>query len=142
MFFISKESRLLEILEKREITLRCSPEESTQKARDREWLGLPLVPVAARQVCSMMTHEEIRARIREKLKAGTLPRDLTIARRISGEVVREPRIIVGLIRAYPCAGCDELGPQITYLIGDVAIRFHVECQQIWNEERTKVQADP
>ena len=86
--------------------------------------------------------EEIRVRIREKLKAGTLHRDLTIARRISGEVVREPRIIVGLVRAYPCAGCDELGPQITYLIGAVAIRFHAECQRIWDEERMKVQADP
>ena len=89
----------------------------------------------------MLPPEEVRARVREKLKAGTLPIDLTIARRISGEVVREPRIIVGLIRAYPCAGCDELGPQITYVIGDVAIRFHTECQRIWEEERTKVQLD-
>ena len=89
----------------------------------------------------MISPEEIRARIRERLKAGTLPRDLTIATRVGGEVVREPRIIVGLIRAYPCAGCDELGPQITYVIGDVAIRFHAECQRIWGKERTKVQPD-
>ncbi len=90
----------------------------------------------------MIPHDEIRARIREKLKAGTLPRDLTIVRRVKGEVIREPHLIVGVVRGYPCAGCGELDPQMTYWIGDAGIRFHAECQRIWDEERTKVQADP
>ena len=87
----------------------------------------------------MEPSKEIRARIREKLKAGTLPRDLTLVRRVKGEVIREPHLIVGVVRGYPCAGCDELDPQLTYLMGDVALRFHRECEQIWSEERTKVQ---
>ncbi len=85
-----------------------------------------------------MTPEEIRAKIRQKLREGTLPRDLTLVRKLQpGRVVREPNIVVGLVRGYPCAGCDELDPQITYRIGDVAIRFHAECAQIWDEERTR-----
>lgn len=87
----------------------------------------------------MIPHEEIRARIREKLEAGTLPRELTVVRKIKGEVVREPHIVVGVVRGYPCAGCDELDPQMTYWIGDVGIRFHTECERIWNEERTRVE---
>ena len=90
----------------------------------------------------MIPHDEIRARIRGKLKAGTLRRDLTLIRTIKGEVVREPHIVAGVVRGYPCAACDELDPQLTYLIGDVELRFHRECEQVWNEERTKVQTDP
>ena len=90
----------------------------------------------------MIAPEEIRARIRAKVKAGTLPRDLMLARKVKpGEVVRESDIVVGLVRGYPCAGCDELDPQISFKIGDVMIRFHAECRRIWDEERSRVQPD-
>ena len=89
----------------------------------------------------MIPHDEMRARIREKLKGGILPRDLALLRKLKWEVVREPHIVVGVVRGYPCAGCDELDPEVTYRLGDVGIRFHKECERIWNEERTQVQLD-
>ncbi len=89
----------------------------------------------------MLSPEEIRARIKEKLQAGTLPRDFTVSRTVSGSVVLERDIQVGVVRGYPCAGCDELDPQITYRKGDIGLRFHTDCQRIWEEERTRVDPD-
>lgn len=87
-----------------------------------------------------MREDEIRAKIRQRLQAGTLPRDLTLLRRLQpGHIVREPDIVAGLVKGSPGAGCDESDPQIPYRIGDVAIRVHAECGRIWDEERPTVQ---
>ena len=88
-----------------------------------------------------MTEEAIRAKIRERLITGTLPRAMVVRRTVKGEVIEHPDIQVGIVRGYPCAGCDGPDPDITYRKGDVGLRFHTECARIWEEERTKVQAE-
>ena len=80
-----------------------------------------------------MKQDEIRAEISTRLKAGTLPRDMTVR--------GQPDILIGAVRGYPCAGCDGPDPDVTYRKGDVRIRFHAGCARIWEEERSKVQAD-
>ena len=83
-----------------------------------------------------MKQDEIRARIRERLKAGTLPRNLPPATRLQpGEVLQQAHIQVGLVKGRPCSACDAEGPYITYKYPDREIRFHQECQRIWDEER-------
>ncbi len=86
-----------------------------------------------------MTQDEIRARVRERLKAGTLPRNLPPATRLQpgGGVVQQPHIQVGLVKGRPCSACDADGPYMTYKYPDREIRFHQECQRIWDEEREK-----
>ena len=87
-----------------------------------------------------MREDESRAKIRQTLQEGTLPRDLTLVRTLqAGHMGREPEIAGGLVKGSPGAGCDELDPQITYRIGDVRIRFHAERARIWDEERTKIE---
>ena len=88
-----------------------------------------------------MTEENIRAKIRERLATGTLPRAMVVRRTVKGEVIEHPDIQVGIVRGYPCAGCDGPDPEITYRKGDVGLRFHTECARIWEEERMRAQPD-
>ena len=85
------------------------------------------------------TPEQIRAKIRERLKAGTLPRNPPPATKlVPGGVVQQPHIQVGLVKGRPCSACDVDGPYVTYKYSDREIRFHQECQRIWDEEREKL----
>lgn len=86
-----------------------------------------------------MEQEEIRAKIREKLKAGVLPRNLPTATRLApGEVVEAPHIQVGLVKGHPCSACGGEGPQITYKYPSDEVRFHHQCERLWQEERQKL----
>ena len=86
-----------------------------------------------------MKQDEIRAKIREQLKAGTLPRHPPPMTRLeAGGVIQEPPILVGLVKGQPCSVCDADGPDVTYKYADREIRFHSECERIWNDEREKL----
>lgn len=86
-----------------------------------------------------MKQDEIRAKIRERLKTGALPRHHPPAALLkSGEVPQQPHIQVGLVTTYPCSACDGEQPHITYKYPDGEIRFHQECERIWDEERERL----
>jgi hypothetical protein len=85
-----------------------------------------------------MKHEEIRAKIRERLQAGILLRTQPPVTRLEpgsaasvGDVIQ-----VGLAKGL-CSACDMDRPYITYKYPDREVRFHHECQRIWDEERQK-----
>jgi CheY-like chemotaxis protein/AraC-like DNA-binding protein len=99
-------------------------------------------PAEAGSVTSWSASPAVRrARVRERLRAGRLPRHLPpqlgIAR---GRFASRRRS--GVSEGTRCAGCDEAIKQgdlmcdYTYPSGDV-IAFHDECDRIWDEERTR-----
>lgn len=85
-----------------------------------------------------MDREVVRRQIRKRLESGALPSaapKLTVG---AGEPPIHPKskmaadLAIDLAR---CAGCDELGAQVTYRYADGTIlRFHSRCHRLWEEE--------
>lgn len=87
-----------------------------------------------------MKVEEIRAKIRERLKAGTFPRNLPRMARIESGADVQPFLKIGQT-AHPCSACDMDGPTMTYVYGDREVRFHEEYEKMWEEESAKLDTD-
>jgi hypothetical protein len=80
---------------------------------------------------------ELRARIRELLSSGRMPRELpTAVRPEVSRAVTEPRVQVGLHPAEHCFLCGELGPVVSYTYPDGRVMWlHDKCNILWHEER-------
>jgi len=84
-----------------------------------------------------MEQETIRQKIRERLAAGTLPREIPPLTGGPGQPLAPRAHIkadtaIGLAR---CSGCDDQGARVTYRYADgTIIRFHGRCHRIWEEE--------
>ena len=87
-----------------------------------------------------MTDEEIRSKVRERLKTGVLPRNRPMPVKLgSGQAIQESQNMqVGLVRGHQCSACDADDPYVTYRYPDKEIKFHEKCEQIWNEECEKL----
>jgi hypothetical protein len=77
-------------------------------------------------------------RIRAKLEAGALPRDLPPQVLPRDTIL--PRIRMGVSSGAVCSGCDEpIGPGETmcdYSYPDgLVLRFHGECEGLWEKHR-------
>ncbi len=86
-----------------------------------------------------MNDDELRARIRELLQAGTLPHYLPTAAPLeAGMGITSPRISVGTQPAEHCVLCGEAGPVVSYTYPDGrVIRFHARCNILSHEERAR-----
>ncbi len=77
-----------------------------------------------------MTDEEIRLRIRARLTAGTLPRDLPpFGHGAASTMLIKPG------RGQRCAACDEADADFSYSYPGRDLPLHRRCDQLWNEER-------
>ncbi len=86
-----------------------------------------------------MDEEAIRKKVRDRLKAEQLPRHLPTATPLKpGQPVADT-IVVGSMLKERCAACDGAGTQIMYKYPSGPIAFHMRCNQIWEEERHKLQ---
>lgn len=90
-----------------------------------------------------MNRDEIRAKIKERLKTGALPRYSPPLTRIGGGEAQAPTpaITIGPAPGRPCSACDRVGADIKYSYPDRDIAFHQECDTIWQEERQKPTVD-
>jgi hypothetical protein len=71
--------------------------------------------------------DDLRARIFEKLRNGTLLRE-------PGTVAAGAR----LLRGQPCSACDEANPTLTLRYSSGATsHFHGLCYRIWDDERRR-----
>jgi hypothetical protein len=84
-----------------------------------------------------MTQAILRARIRELIASGVLPRVLPAAEKIEpGQASRVTEIAVGTYPHERCLVCEELGPQVSYTYsGGKLVRLHVACDTLWKQER-------
>ncbi len=84
-----------------------------------------------------MEQDTIRQKIRERLAAGALPREIPPLTGGPGQPLAPRAHImadsaIGLAR---CSGCDADGARVTYRYADGTIlRFHGRCHRIWEEE--------
>ena len=77
-----------------------------------------------------MTHEELRARIRELVASGDLPDEPPVVHRTGGGLWR----VRGL--AVPCVVCGEPDPLIAYFwTGGRVAHLHAACNAVWKQER-------
>lgn len=76
------------------------------------------------------TEETIRRRIRARLTAGTLPRDLPPFG--SGAA---STMLIKLGQGQPCAACGEGDADFSYSYPDRDLPLHRRCDELWNEER-------
>ena len=81
----------------------------------------------------------LRARIRELLSSGILPRQLPAATQMDRTgVIALPAIRVGLQPAEHCVVCGEAQPMLSYTYPDGrVIRLHSVCDNAWHEERER-----
>jgi hypothetical protein len=86
-----------------------------------------------------MNEAELRARIRELLSSGQMPRTLPTTVRLEvSRAVAEPRIQVGLHPAAHCFLCGEVAPVVSYTYPDGRVmRLHDRCNILWHEERER-----
>jgi len=77
-----------------------------------------------------MTDEEIRLRIRARLQAGTLPRDLPPFGRGA-----TPTMVIKPGRGQRCAACDGDDADFSYGYPGRDLPLHRRCDELWNEER-------
>ncbi len=85
-----------------------------------------------------MNEAELRARIREFLKSGALPRTLPPTRMLEPgrPAASVEQIQVGRVAGATCTACGETDPDITYRYpADRVVRLHATCNSIWEEER-------
>ncbi len=87
-----------------------------------------------------MNEAELRARIRELLKSGALPRmvpaSLSLRPGLPTEAVATMQI--GAVYGAPCLACGEAAPTLTYFYPNrPAVRLHDACDAIWREERER-----
>jgi len=86
------------------------------------------------------TDDELRARIRELLRSGELPRALPSAQRIDpGSPARMAQIQVGRVAGAACLACGEPDPMVTYSYVDGrVVRLHAACDAVWLQERERL----
>lgn len=87
-----------------------------------------------------MTDAQLRARIRELLQSGELPRALPAAQQITpGHPTRRiAQIQVGRVAEAPCFVCGEPSPMVTYSYpAGRVVRLHAACDALWQQERTR-----
>jgi hypothetical protein len=77
-----------------------------------------------------VTDEALRQRIRARLTAGALPRDLPPFGQRAASTVR-----VKPTRGQACAACDEGDADVSYRYPDRDLPLHRGCDELWNEER-------
>lgn len=88
-----------------------------------------------------MLEHELRARIRELLRSGELPRVLPAAQQVPpGSPFRTAQIQVGRVSGAACLACGDADPQITYTYPDGrVVRLHPACDAVWQQERERAQ---
>lgn len=82
-----------------------------------------------------MNRDETRAKIRERLKTGALPRYLPIPSQPLGGKVPGTSMSFGPSSNVVCSACDLMGADIRHQYPDRVVAFHADCAAIWNEER-------
>ncbi len=87
-----------------------------------------------------MREEELRARIRELLRSGELPRALPAAQKVvPGSPSRIAQIQVGRVAGAACLACGEPDPMVTYSYPDGrVVRLHAACDAVWQQERERL----
>jgi hypothetical protein len=74
-----------------------------------------------------VTAADLRARVRELVAAGVLPKDPPIIQRVAE---------VGARRQQPCAICAEPDPTISYFwTAGVMVCVHAACDALWKQEQ-------
>jgi len=82
-------------------------------------------PATGNQAGSNTETERIRAFVRQKIAAGTLPSTSQIS-----EVAAHP-----VVRDYLCSVCDRANPRLSLTHSDGTVSwFHLRCRQIWSQE--------
>jgi hypothetical protein len=86
-----------------------------------------------------MQEAELRARIRDLLSWGRLPRQHPAAATMDPKrVAASPSIRVGLQAQEHCVICREAQPMVSYTYPDGRIiRLHSACDNVWHEERER-----
>lgn len=79
-----------------------------------------------------MTDEEIRLRIRARLRSGALPRELPMFGRADTSTM-----IVKPGRGQRCAACDDGEADFSYGYPTRELPLHRRCDELWNEERQR-----
>jgi hypothetical protein len=74
-----------------------------------------------------------RAKVRELMTSGALPRVLPAAERIApGQIPRATQIVIGTYPPARCLVCEELAPQMSYTyLGGKVVRLHAACDALW-----------
>ena len=81
-----------------------------------------------------MNENEIREKIRQRLKDGSLPSKPPQAQ--PGKKGQE-FIAVSTNKEIPCTACDAPNPNLKIPFNEGERWFHRRCQEIWEEERPK-----
>ena len=86
-----------------------------------------------------MNEREIRERIRDLMVAGVLPPTLVDSSLVSETGRGVPgQVHVGTLDLESCAVCGDRGPQVSYYYpGGQILRFHAQCDLLWQEERAR-----
>jgi hypothetical protein len=85
-----------------------------------------------------MDEAELRARIREQLQSGALPRMLPGAPFKAGLPTTAVNMQFGAISGAICLACGEAEPTLTYSYpSGLVVRVHDACETIWREERER-----
>jgi hypothetical protein len=81
---------------------------------------------------------ELRAKVRELMASGILPRNLPPMKRTGpGEGIPGAQMLIGEQPEQLCTVCEERGPQVAYIYaGELFIvRLHTDCDELWQQER-------
>ena len=85
-----------------------------------------------------MTDAQLRARVRELMAAGVLPREpAPIQRPVPpAPTGPKPHMFVGdSLLDQPCTICGELAPQAQlFYAGGIVVRVHAACDALWQQE--------
>ena len=87
-----------------------------------------------------VTDAELRAKIRDLMTSGILPRDLPPFKRADlGEGKPRSQMLIGEQPENHCTVCGELGPQVAYIYGGelFIVRLHTDCEELWQQERIR-----
>ena len=85
-----------------------------------------------------MTEAELRAKIRDLMASGILPRDLPPMKRTGpGEGIPGAQMLIGEQPEQLCTVCEARGPQVAYIYGGelFIVRLHTDCDELWQQER-------
>jgi hypothetical protein len=84
-----------------------------------------------------LSQSDLRARIRELIVSGVLPREPpSIERPVDRPPNRRTRTLIGDRLRVPCTICDDEGPQVAYFyVAGQVVRVHAACDAVPTGDR-------
>jgi hypothetical protein len=84
-----------------------------------------------------MSTVDLRAKIRQLMASGDLPRGSPLAETtVPGQTIRVTRIVLGQSHTGACLICGEADPTLAYTYSDQRVVYlHTACDAVWEQER-------